>query len=47
MTIKFDIINHLCKSLRFWAQMTYMGNIELLTFLDTRMNIDYSNVNNF
>ena len=43
----YTVYYHLCQSLRFLAQMTYMGDIELLTFLDTRMYIDHSYVNNF
>ena len=37
----------MCKSLRFLAQMTYMVETELLTFLDTKMYIDHIYVNNF
>ena len=37
----------MCKSLRFLAQMTYMDDIDLLAFLDTRMYRDHSYVTNF
>ena len=44
--LSLDTANIRVKSLRFLAQMTYMGDLEWLTFLDNKMYIDHSYVNN-